>query len=296
MSKEKVQELFQAYRQAQNKDQIQVVGLATSSKTKEEHGQESRSYLALKKAIDYAEKQYDCETKIFKLQNYVEYPEDLSGVNLKIGTCRCCYSASPNHCNFYSEKNQDGTYKVAGCNCFPNDKLTTEVGPAIMNADVLLWATPVTEHNMSSMAKIVVDRMIFFKACDGPRDKPSLEQHREKWIETNGRIEYPKRLHNKVCGYIITNQTDGAFSAATNLMKSMLHLGASHPPNCIWYWTHGKDCVESTFTAQEDFKRDISNDQSSIVEIGHFIHNCVELAKRLKRDPVDFRHNIYCTD
>ena len=93
----------------------------------------------------------------------------------------------------------------------------------IMDADIVIFATPIWWGGRSSLMQRVIERMDAF----------------DEEVIKGGRSV----LLNKVAGIVITGSEDGAQAVMGNLMEDLSFMNFTLPPQCCTYWVGevGKD-------------------------------------------------------
>lgn len=86
----------------------------------------------------------------------------------------------------------------------------------IMDADIILFATPIWWSAQSSLIQRVIERMDAFD---------------EEFIHGGSAV-----LLNKVAGIVITGSEDGAQAVMSRLMSTLSFLNFTLPPQCCTYW------------------------------------------------------------
>jgi multimeric flavodoxin WrbA len=110
----------------------------------------------------------------------------------------------------------------------------------ILEADALIFATPVNNFNISTPLKTFLDRCI---SLDGslkpanpkaPKDRPLNIKHM-KYVELTADNDVPgsgmlRRFLGKVAGVIVTGHEEGASMVVSNLFMTLTHFGMLFPP------------------------------------------------------------------
>lgn len=199
---------------------IKVLGISGSARAVDDMArQESNSEALLKVCLRQCH-QMGAETELIKLRDY------------RIEHCRACYSTTNTQCHF-------------PCSCYPRDTprgddMSNVLYDKILEADALIFATPVNNFNISTPLKAFLDRCI---SLDGslkpanpkdPKDKPLNIKHM-KYIELTADNDVPgsgmlRRFLGKVAGVIVTGHEEGASMAVSNLFMTFTHFGMLFPP------------------------------------------------------------------
>jgi multimeric flavodoxin WrbA len=199
---------------------IKVLGISGSARAVDDMAREESNSEALLKVCLRQCHQMGAETELIKLRDY------------RIEHCRACYSTTNTQCHF-------------PCSCYPRDTprgddMSNVLYDKILEADVLIFATPVNNFNISTPLKAFLDRCI---SLDGslkpanpkdPKDKPLNIKHM-KYIELTADNDVPgsgmlRRFLGKVAGVIVTGHEEGASMAVSNLFMTFTHFGMLFPP------------------------------------------------------------------
>lgn len=86
----------------------------------------------------------------------------------------------------------------------------------IMQADIILFATPIWWGGRSSLMQRIIERMDAFDEGTVPGGRAALL--------------------NKVAGIVITGSEDGAQAVMAGIMEVLSFLNFTLPPNCCTYW------------------------------------------------------------
>ncbi|UCG92807.1 MAG: NAD(P)H-dependent oxidoreductase [candidate division WOR-3 bacterium] len=199
---------------------IKILGVSGSARGKLDMAQEeSNSEELLMICLAHCER-LGAEPELIKLRDY------------RIEHCRACYSTTNTQCHFY-------------CTCYPKgepqgDDMTNILYDKVLEADAIIFATPVNNFNMSTLTKAFVDRCI---SLDGslkpanpqvPKDKGLNIKHM-KFIELTADNSVPgsgmlRRFLGKVAGIIATGHEEGASVAISSLFMTLNHYGMVFPP------------------------------------------------------------------
>lgn len=203
---------------------LKVLGVSGSARDKMDMAQEdSNSEELLKRCLKYCEK-LGAETELIPLRKY------------DIKYCKACYSTTNTQCHFY-------------CTCYPRgkkgDDMTNIIYDKVIEADAIIFATPVNNFKISTLMAKFIDRCI---SLDGslkpanpksPKDRELNIKHM-KFIELMSDNNIPgsgllKRFTGKVAGIIATGHEEGATMAITNLFMTLNHFGMVFPPFSSMY-------------------------------------------------------------
>jgi multimeric flavodoxin WrbA len=200
---------------------IKVIGISGSARDEFDMAQEkSNSEELLEKCLNYC-KQLGAETELIALRRY------------NIQHCKACYSTTNTQCHFY-------------CSCYPKgtiqaDDMTNILYDKIIEADAIIFATPVNNFKISTPMSLFIDRCI---SLDGslhpanknkPKDK-ELNTKQMKFIELTADNELPgsgmfrRAFPGKVAGIITTGHEEGAALAISSLYMTLTHFGMLFPP------------------------------------------------------------------
>ncbi len=215
------QTIREAGKSAQSKNKkIKALGISGSARDIGDMAQEeSNSENLLKKCLDYC-KELGAETEIIPLRKY------------NIQRCKACYSTVNTQCHFY-------------CSCYPKgtaqgDDMTNILYDKVLDADAIIFATPVNNFKISTLMAAFIDRCI---SLDGslspanlkvPKDRELNIKHM-KFIEMTADNNIPgsgflRRFSGKIAGVIATGHEEGAAMAISNLFMALNHFGMLFPP------------------------------------------------------------------
>jgi multimeric flavodoxin WrbA len=181
--------------------------------------EESSSEELLKVCLEHGKK-LGAETALIKLRKF------------RIEHCRACYSTTNTQCHFY-------------CSCYPKgtpraDDMSNILYDKILEADCLIFATPVNNFNVSTPMKAFIDRCISLDGSLKPAD-PKVPKDRElnikhmKFVELTADNNVPgsgmlRRFLGKVAGVIVTGHEEGASMVISNMFMTFNHFGMLFPP------------------------------------------------------------------
>lgn len=131
----------------------------------------------------------------------------------------------------------------------------------IKACDILVIATPIWFGVLSSVAKMVIERL------DGT--------YMEADPETG---QYP--LYGKAAGVIVTGNEDGAHDVCSTLLFNLTHLGCTVPPNADCYWVGDAGPGPSYIEAGGD--RHLYTNRTA----RYMAHNLVYFADLLRKNPI----------
>lgn len=212
--------IAEAKKLAVRKGKIKVLGISGSARDEFDTSQENSSSEELLKVCLNECKKLGAETELVPLRKY----------NIK--PCKACYSTANTQCHFY-------------CSCYSKgspqeDDMTKMIYDKILEADVLILATPVNNFSMSTHMKTFVDRCI---SLDGslmpanpksPKDKELnikhmkfIEMNADEGIAGSGML---RRFSGKTGGIIVTGHEEGATMVISSLFMTFNHFGVLFPP------------------------------------------------------------------
>jgi multimeric flavodoxin WrbA len=158
--------------------------------------------------------------------------EIISLRKFNIQHCKACYSTVNTQCHFY-------------CSCYPKgtaegDDMTNIIYDKVLDADAIIFATPVNNFKISTLMATFIDRCISLDGSlapanpDVPKDKELNIKHM-KFIELMADDNVPgtgflRRFSGKVAGIITTGHEEGASMAISNLFMTLNHFGMLFPP------------------------------------------------------------------
>lgn len=202
------------------KGKIKILGISGSARDKYDMAQEeSNSETLLEECLDYC-KRLGSETEFVKLREH------------KIEPCKACYSTTNAQCHF-------------PCSCYPKgtpsgDDMSNKLYDKILEADAIIFATPVNNFKISSFMALFIDRCISIDGSLSPADKDNpknreLNIKHTRFIEMNANQEIPgsgflRRFSGKTAGIIVTGHEEGAALAISSLFMTLNHYGMIFPP------------------------------------------------------------------
>ena len=92
----------------------------------------------------------------------------------------------------------------------------TEIGPRVLDADILVLAGPIWLGDNSSQMKVVIERLYSYSGM----------------LNEKGQYLY----YGRVGGCLITGNEDGIKHCAMNVLYSLQHIGYTIPPNADAGW------------------------------------------------------------
>jgi multimeric flavodoxin WrbA len=202
------------------KGKIKVLGISGSARDEFDTAQEaSNSEELLRRCLKKCE-DLGAKTELIPLRKF------------DIKYCKACYSTVNTQCHFY-------------CSCYPKgtptgDDMTNKLYDKIIEADAIIFATPVNNFKISTLMATFIDRCI---SLDGslspanpqvPKDKVLNIKHME-FIKLTADNDVPgsgllKRFIGKTAGIITTEHEEGASMAISNLFMTLNNFGMIFPP------------------------------------------------------------------
>lgn len=202
------------------KKNIKILGISGSARDEFDMAQEnSNSETLLKTRLDQCKKLW-ANTELISLKKY------------DIKHCKACYSTTNTQCHFY-------------CSCYAKgttwgDDMTNILYDKLLEADAIIFATPVNNFKISSLMATFIDRCI---SLDGslqpadpkyPKDKILNIKHM-KFVELTADSSIPgsgllRRFLGKVAGIIVTGHEAGAAMTISNLFLTLNYFGMIFPP------------------------------------------------------------------
>jgi len=209
----------EAQRLNRKKGEIKVLGISGSARDEfDMAGESSNSEFLLQEALRSLEKD-GVKTELIQLRKF----------NIK--PCKACYSTTNAQCHFY-------------CSCYPKgtaqgDDMSNMLYDKVLDADIILFATPVNNFKISSHMSLFLDRCISLDGSLQPAD-PKATKNKElntkhtKFVqmmadETPG-SGFLRRFSGKVGGIIVTGHEEGAALAISQLFMTLSHYGMAFPP------------------------------------------------------------------
>lgn len=245
---------------------IKVLGISGSARSKDEMAQEdSNSEALLNKCLEQCKKN-GADSEIIKLRDY------------KIEHCKACYSTTNTQCHFY-------------CSCYPKgtptgDDMSNILYDKILEADIIIFATPVNNFSMSTLMKTFIDRCISLDGSLKPAD-PDFTKDKElnirhtKFVESNFNNNVPgsgflRRFAGKVGGIIVTGHEEGAALVISSLFMTLNHYGMIFPPwSNVYAMT---SLINPTYKDKDLLKNRIYTD-----ELRCLANNVVSMAKLVQK-------------
>ncbi|MBI5226382.1 NAD(P)H-dependent oxidoreductase [Candidatus Micrarchaeota archaeon] len=210
-------------------DHVKAVGISTSSRP-EYGGKFSHSKMILQEVLDNLAK-HGCQTSMI----------DAKALNLY--ECAGYYSRGQTECIFPCKTS------IAR-----KDDQMKQIYRALLENDIVIWATPIRWGMYSSLIKKIIERM--------------------NCIENMQSVFGVKLIENKVAGFVTIGHEDGAQNTAGLLAMTMSAMGWHIPPHCMCYFVGGAD--EMT---ELDDERIAKNQVHELAEV--LAENCYKLSSKL---------------
>ncbi|QEC77085.1 flavodoxin family protein [Mucilaginibacter ginsenosidivorax] len=135
--------------------------------------------------------------------------------------------------------------------------------PAILKellaADILIMATPTWMGTLSSIAMRVMERINGLYPVKDEEGRPVT--------------------YNKVAGFVVTGEEDGARHVVTEIAGGLMDVGFTIAPQSYTYWNNGPGPGKAYLDS--DFRKDWSKQTGKLVAA-----NVVAVAKALKKTPI----------
>ncbi|MBK0380175.1 flavodoxin family protein [Mucilaginibacter segetis] len=135
--------------------------------------------------------------------------------------------------------------------------------PAILKqllaADILIMATPTWMGTLSSMAMRVLERINGLYTAKDNKGRPVT--------------------YNKVAGFVVTGDEDGARHVVTEMAAALMDVGFTIAPQCYTYWNNGPGPGNSYL--ESNYRKEWSSETGKVAAA-----NVVAVAKALKNTPI----------
>ena len=255
----------------QKKNKMVAIGISGSARDQADMAAEdSNSEFLLKKALESLEKE-GVKTELISLRKF----------NVKY--CKACYSTTNTQCH-------------CPCSCYPKgtemaDDMSNILYDKIMEADIILFATPVNNFKMSSLMALFIDRCISLDGSLLPAD-PKATKNKElnikhaKFIELMADDKIPgsgylRRFSGKVGGIIVTGHEAGAAMVISSLQMTLGHFGMIFTP-----WSNMYAMSSITNLTYKD--KAIVTNNPYVDEAQKLAQNALMMAKELQEKPINW--------
>jgi len=204
---------------------LKVLGISGSNRAELGLAQEkSNSETLLEVCLEECQA-LGAETELVPLRKY----------NIK--PCNLCYSTVNTHCHF-------------PCSCYPkgtpqSDDMSDVLYDKILEADAIIFATPVNNFNMSGLLKTFIDRCISLDGSLAPADpehpkNKAMNLKHMRFIDKTADDTVPgsglwRRFLGKTAGIIVTGHEAGASLTISSLFMTLNHFGMIFPPFSSMY-------------------------------------------------------------
>ncbi len=244
------------------KGRIKAIGISGSARDKfDMAGEDSNSEFLLDAALDELKKM-GAETEMIQLRKY------------DIKYCKACYSTTNTQCHFY-------------CSCYPKgsktgDDMSNILYDKVLEADIIIFATPINNFKMSSLMALFLDRCISLDGSLQPADTKAaknkeLNIKHTKFIELTADENIPgsgflRRFAGKTAGIIVTGHEEGAALAISSLFMTLNHFGMLFPP-----WSNVYAMSSITRPTNQD--KEIVNSNFYVEEVREMARNLMTIAR-----------------
>lgn len=258
---------------------IKAIGISSSSRDiNDTAAEDSNSEFLLKVALDQLKKR-GVEVELIPLRKY------------NIQYCKACYSTTNTQCHFH-------------CSCYPKgtpagDDMTNIIYDKILDADIILFATPVNNFKISTKMAMFIDRCISLDGSLEPAD-PKNPKNKElnikhtKFVEACVNQKIPgsgflRRFMGKVAGIIVTGHEEGASMAISTLFMTLNNFGMLFPAWSTMY-------AMSSILYPTCSDRSIVRGEAYQEEAKLIANNTLKLAKDLRKRKVTDWEQDYSSD
>ena len=253
---------------------IRAIGISGSARDQlDMAAEESSSEFLLKQALDELSKA-GASTELLPLRKYSIQP------------CKACYSTANAHCHFYCSCYERGTER--------GDDMSNILYDKVLEADIIIFATPVNNFKISSFMSLFIDRCISLDGSLAPADPKGtkdkeLNIKHAKFIELMVDQDIPgsgflRRFSGKVAGIIATGHEEGAALAISSLYMTLNHFGMAFAP-----W--------SNMYAMSSITRGTYQDKSFVTSVAYcnearqLAQNTLLLTNKIRENPLDWQYD-----
>lgn len=268
------QTIIEAKKRSKKSGPLKAIGISGSARDEfDMAAQESNSEFLLKQSLAELDR-VGVTTELISLRKY------------KIEHCKACYSTTNAHCHFY-------------CSCYPKESATSDdmsniLYDKILEADIILIATPVNNFKMSSLLALFLDRCISLDGSLAPAD-PEAAKNKDlnikhtKFIELMADQNIPgsgflRRFSGKVGGVIVTGHEEGAAMVISSLYMTLSHFGLAFAP-----WSNMYAMSSITRGTYQD--KPLVTSEIYINEAQKLANNAWRLASKIKEEPLIWQHD-----
>ena len=266
--------IAQAKKLNNKKGKIKVIGISGSARSRfDMAGEDSNSEFLLNECLKEL-KNLGANTELIPLRDY----------NIKY--CKACYSTTNTQCHFYCSCYGKGTPQ--------EDDMTKILYDKVLEADIIIFATPVNNFKISSLMALFLDRCISLDGSLEPADPKAtknvkLNIEHTKFIEKNvdQKIEgsgFLKRFRGKVAGIIVTGHEEGASMVISQLFMTLNNFGMIFPPFSNMY------AISSiSFPTYKD--KSIVTSPAFIKEAKQLANNTFNTAELLRKNKINWQYD-----
>lgn len=254
--------------------QLKAIGISGSARDEFDMAAEnSNSEFLLMQTLEELKAQ-DVETELIPLRKF----------NIK--PCKACYSTTNTQCHFY-------------CSCYPRgtaaaDDMSNVLYDKILDADIIIFATPVNNFKMSSMMALFLDRCISLDGSLPPAD-PKAPKNKELNMKHTSFVEmmsdddiagsgFLRRFNGKVAGVIVTGHEEGASLVISSLFMTLSHFGMIFAP---WSNMYAMSSITNpTYKDKKIVTGAIYADDAKKVA-----QNTLMMARAMQKEPIDWKYD-----
>lgn len=243
-----------------------AIGISGSARSENDMAAEnSNSEFLLQVSLDKL-KRKGVKTEMIVLRDY----------NIKY--CKACYSTTNNQCHF-------------PCSCYQRDTpiaddMSNVLYDKILEADIIIFATPVNNFKMSTLMATFLDRCISLDGSLAPAD-PKAKKDKDINIEHTKYVTkmadqnvmgsgYVRRFAGKVAGIIVIGHEEGAALTISALFMALNHFGMIFAP-----WSNVYAMSSITKATYEDKKIVEAKVHQKNVEI--MTDNVLTMSRQIKK-------------
>lgn len=253
---------------------LKAIGISGSARDEfDMAGESSNSEFLLSQALEEL-KNNNVETELISLRKY----------NIK--PCKACYSTTNTQCHFY-------------CSCYPKDTpagddMTNILYDKVLDADIIIFATPVNNFKMSTLMALFIDRCISLDGSLSPAD-PKATKNKElnikhtKFIEltADGTVSgsgFLRRFSGKSAGIIVTGHEEGASMVISSLFMTLNHFGMAFAPWSNMY-------AMSSITNPTYIDKKIVTSPVHIDDAKKVAQNALVMAKAIRSQTMEWKYD-----
>lgn len=253
-----------------------LVALGISGSARDEFdmaGESSNSEFLLKTALDSLKKE-GVKTELIPLRKY------------SIKPCKACYSTTNTQCHF-------------SCSCYPKgtktgDDMSNVLYEKVLNADIIIFATPVNNFKMSSLLALFIDRCISLDGSLMPADPKGtknkvLNIKHTKFVELMADEKIPgsgflRRFSGKVAGVLVTGHEEGASMVISSLFMTLNHFGMAFSP---WSNMYAMSSITNPTYQDKAIVNNLGYQQDAIM----VAKNAFKLAKIIRAETQNWQYD-----